>query len=332
MFQVEQLNQQALEICRDVQANAQRLNVNTVTTEQGATILDFGTNRLGTLAAGIELSRICLSGMADVSIIPGLQRDLPLPMLQVTTDFPMEACMASQYAGWPFSTEKYFSMCSGPARLKRGREEVLKQYELTTTQPAAVGIFESKELPDESDLQEFADECSCKISDVTVCVARTSSLPGSMQVVSRSIETAMHKLFELDFDLTKVQRAIGFAPIPPTGTDDYVSMGWTNDSILFGAEVVLWIDYFETLDLVMDKLPSRSSKAFGRPFIEVFEEYDRDFYKVDKMLFSPAKVTAICTATGRIATAGRLRPDLLSKSFGILSFEDEPDDRMERGI
>ena len=112
-----------------------------------------------------------------------------------------------------------------------------------------------------------------------------------------------------------MQRAIGLAPIPPVGSDDYRSMGWTNDSMLYGAEVQLWVSNPDDIYSLVDQLPSSTSKDFGRPFAEIFEEYDRDFYKVDRKLFSPARVTVNCLATGKSATAGELRYDLLASSF-----------------
>ena len=140
-------------------------------------------------------------------------------------------------------------------------------------------------------------------------------------MVSRSVETAMHKLFELGFDLAKVRRGVGQAPIIPHAKDDYQAMGWTNDAILYGASVHLWIDQVEEFDDLMKNLPSESSQDFGRPFIEIFEECDRDFYKVDRMLFSPAEVTVTCLASGETKTAGKIRNDLLKASFASESAE-----------
>ena len=39
-----------------------------------------------------------------------------------------------------------------------------------------------------------------------------------------------------------------------------------------------------------ERLPSNSSKDYGKPFKEIFENYDKDFYKIDGSLFSPAAV------------------------------------------
>ena len=46
--------------------------------------------------------------------------------VEVSTDHPLEACIGSQYAGWPVSVGKYFAMGSGPMRSVRGKEEVLR--------------------------------------------------------------------------------------------------------------------------------------------------------------------------------------------------------------
>lgn len=311
---LNQLNRRAKKICDSVGQSLERLDVRTSTFSNGATVLDFATDRIGTFAAGIELARICMSDLAEISIAQPME-NYPWPRLQIVTDHPVAACIASQYAGWPFSTESYFSMCSGPIRLARGKEEILQQYELSTDEKTIVAIFEASNLPSESDVEELAKKCGRDPADATVCVAKTSSLPGSMQVVARSVETAMHKMFEIGFDLSRVQRAIGLAPIPPLGNDDYRSMGWTNDSMLYGAEVQLWVSNPDDIYSLADQLPSSTSKDFGRPFAEIFEEYDRDFYKVDRKLFSPAKVTINCLESGKTATAGELRYDLLTSSF-----------------
>ena len=311
---LEQLNQRAKSICDLVSQNAQILDVQKTSCGNGATLLDFGTNRLGTLAGGIELSRICLAGLAEVAIIPPTS-GTPWSRVQVTTDHPLAACIAAQYAGWAFSTESYFSMCSGPIRLARGNEEILQAYSLSSNEPSAVAIFEASHLPSESDISELAQQCGRNAEDVTICVARTSSLPGSMQVVARSIETAMHKMFEIGFDLSRVQRAVGSAPIPPIGNDDYQSMGWTNDCVLYGGEVHLWMSNADDIYTLADQLPSCTSSEYGRPFIDIFEENERDFYKVDRKLFSPAQVTLNCVTTGRSTTTGSIRTDLLKSSF-----------------
>ena len=68
---------------------------------------------------------------------------------------------------------------------------------------------------------------------------------------------------------------------------------------------------------IAEKLPSNTSSDYGRPFGEVFKSYDYDFFKVDPMLFSPAKVIVTNANTGKSFTAGELNKALLTTSFGL---------------
>ena len=57
--------------------------------------------------------------------------------------------------------------------------------------------------------------------------------------MARSVETALHKLAELKFDLSRLVSAHGTAPLPPVAANDLAAIGRTNDAILYGARVVL---------------------------------------------------------------------------------------------
>ncbi len=324
---LERLNANALAICNDVLAQPDRYDVRAHHIGT-ATVLDFAIGRSGTLAAGLKLAEICLAGLAEVSLQPGGATGLPLPHVMITTDNPLAACIGSQYAGWGFSHEKFFAMCSGPARLLRGKEDILAEYGLSVSvaqlassveyPPAVVGVFESNQLPSESAMQAFAKACGVAESKVTICIARTASLPGTLQVVARSVETALHKLHELHFDLTTIRSAIGSAPLPPIAADDLSALGWTNDAILYGGRVNLWVETEdEAVSAIADQLPSAASPDFGVPFLDIFNRYDRDFYKIDKLLFSPAEVVIHNLKTGRTFICGRLHPEILKASFGL---------------
>ena len=56
---------------------------------------------------------------------------------------------------------------------------------------------------------------------------------------------------------------------------------------------------------------------FGERFLDIFARSDREFYKLDKMLFSPASVRIENQATGTIWDVGEIRYDVLRRSFGI---------------
>ena len=70
----------------------------------------------------------------------------------------------------------------------------------------------------------------------------------------------------------------------------------------------------EALELAK-RLPSSTSSDYGKPFAEIFKEYKHDFYKIDKLLFSPANVIVTTIKTGSTYTEGSLNLDLIDKSF-----------------
>ncbi len=117
----------------------------------------------------------------------------------------------------------------------------------------------------------------------------------------------------------------GPAPLPPVAADSLTGIGWTNDSILYGARVTLWIqDELPRLAEIGPQIPSRSSADHGRPFKEIFERYERDFYRIDPLLFSPAEVHLISLVSGRWLAFGQTEPRLLEQSFGACKSDSEP--------
>jgi methenyltetrahydromethanopterin cyclohydrolase len=280
-------------------------------------ILDFGCGVPGGIQAGLLLARICMADLADIRVVPADRGLWEGPMLQVTTDDPTGACMAAQYAGWKVAQGKFFAMGSGPMRAKRGREEVLEHLGVHDSGDCAVGVLECDQIPSEEIVAMVAQECGVGIEQVTLCVAPTRSLAGVIQVVARSIETAMHKLHELGFDLRQVLSAHGTAPIPPMAKDFAEGIGRTNDAILYGGQVTLWVDASdEQIETIGARVPSLASKDFGKPFAKTFREYEYDFYKVDPGLFAPAMVTLVNLRTGRSFRYGKLCPEILRESFG----------------
>lgn len=312
------LNQSVSQLIeQEVLPSLKRLRIADRSTENSSRILDFGCDVPGGLQAGLLLARICLADLADVQFAPADPSLWPGPMLQVTTDEPVAACMASQYAGWKVAKGKFFAMGSGPMRSKRKREEILEHLNVQDHSPCAVGVLECDQMPSGEILEMIASECSVGIQQVTLCVAPTRSIAGVIQVVARSIETAMHKLHELGFDLHQVVSAHGTAPIPPMAKDFALGIGRTNDAILYGGHVTLWVDSSDdALQSVGPKVPSSASKDFGKPFAQTFREYQYDFYKVDPGLFAPAMVTFVNLRTGRSFQYGRLVPEILKDSFG----------------
>ena len=148
--------------------------------------------------------------------------------------------------------------------------------------------------------------------------APTASLAGTVQVVARSLETALHKLHELGFDLSRVQSGSGTAPLPPVAGEDLAGIGRTNDAILYGGEATLWVTGDDqSIEQLGAQTPSSSSEDYGRPFIEIFRQYDNDFYKIDPHLFSPAIININNLETGSYFRYGKFNVEVLAKSFGL---------------
>lgn len=284
----------------------------------GAMILDAGIHALGGLNAGLEVASVCLSDLASVTLSAGANEVWPGAWVTVSTDSPVEACIGSQYAGWSVSKGKYFAMGSGPMRTAAAKEPILVELGLKESPPRVVGILETRKLPPDEVIEEIASACRVSPQEVFLVVAPTASYAGTLQVVARSVETALHKLHELNFNLSSIESAWGTAPLPPVAKDDLTAIGWTNDAVLYGASVCLWVDVEdEAISSVIEQVPSAASVDFGRPFLEIFERYQRDFYKIDKMLFSPARVSIYNRRTGQVFVAGSPRPDLLAASYSM---------------
>ncbi len=310
------LNQSGLARCESLASNADRFKVSIHQNNVGTRIVDCGVQSPGGLEAGRALAEVCLAGLGRVTIAPSNGDLWHGPSVVVETDHPVPACLASQYAGWPVSGEKYFAMGSGPMRAARGREPLFDDIGCLEDADEAVGVLESGELPPDEICRQIAEDCSVEPSKLTLLVSRTASLAGTIQVVSRSIETALHKMHELKFDLTRVQNGFGVAPLPPVAASDMTGIGRTNDAVLYGGEVTLWVTGDDaTLDEIGPQVPSASSPDHGQPFADIFERYDRDFYKIDPMLFSPAVVTFVNLDTGRCCRFGEVLPGVIRQSF-----------------
>ena len=310
------LNALALERVERLLSQAAAVRVAVGRLEGGCRIVDCGVEATGGLAAGVALAEVCMAGLGRVQLVPARGDLWEGPAVQVSTDQPVAACMAAQYAGWQVSVDKYFAMASGPMRAACGREELFRGIGYREQAAHAVGVLESGRLPPAAVCAKIAADCGVAPRDLTLLVAPTASQAGTIQVVARSVETCLHKLHELGFDLARVQSGFGVAPLPPVAANDLAGIGRTNDAVLYGGAVTLWVTGDDdSLQQLGPGVPSCSSPDHGLPFAQVFERYNRDFYRIDPLLFSPATVTLVNIETGRSHRFGRLCPDVLRQSF-----------------
>jgi methenyltetrahydromethanopterin cyclohydrolase len=312
------LNERAAELVEHMLSSPEQWRIAVHAIEDGGRYIDCGIETRGGLLTGVHLARTCLAGLAAVQIEAGEVAGRPVMTVQVTTDHPVRACLASQYAGWAIKEGKYFAMGSGPMRAAAGSEAIYDVIGHRETADVVVGVLETRKPPNPQVVQKIASACRVEAAAVTLLVAPTASLAGGVQIVARSVETALHKLAELKFDLSRIVSAHGTAPLPPVAADDLAAIGRTNDSILYGARVILCVTGDDaSLEAIGPHVPSSASRDHGDPFATIFARYNHDFYAVDPHLFSPAEVVFQNIDTGRCHAFGRLEPGVLERSFSL---------------
>jgi methenyltetrahydromethanopterin cyclohydrolase len=135
-------------------------------------------------------------------------------------------------------------------------------------------------------------------------------------VVARVLETGLHKMETLGFDVRRVVSCIGTAPLPPTARSDMRAIGRTNDCVLYGGQARYTIQASDDeLSSLATRLPASASNDYGTPFYDIFKRYDNDFYKIDPLLFSPAEVWLTSATTGRTFHGGHVNPVVLRGSL-----------------
>ncbi len=315
------LNARALNHLQRAYPRLDTLGVTRTEFDEGS-VWDFGVRSKGGIEAGILLGEVCLAGLGHIGILPPQTDSLPFPEICVGSDHPISACLLSQYAGWAIQPENYFAMGSGPMRAAYAGEKVFD--ELTPGQrdkgSEMVGVLETNQLPGEPVLQWIQGKVG-NSKKIHLLVAPTKSIAGGVQIVARSLETALHKLHTLHYPLTTVLSGYGTAPFPTPAKGTLDAIGRTNDAILYGGRVFLWVHTEDELIAeIGPKIPSGASAMYGRPFAEILKEAGGDFYKVDPLLFSPAEVVFYNLASGRTFRFGQRNPLVLMRSFDLTGF------------
>src|SRR5262245_40589681 len=136
------LNESAM-TCADMLAASAQAWRCSVTTVAGARVIDCGGAVVGGLKAGLQMARVCTAGLADISLQTGADG----PEIQVSSDDPVRACLAAQYAGWQIKVGKFFAMGSGPMRAAAGREALFNDIGGREQPPCAVGVLETRKHP-----------------------------------------------------------------------------------------------------------------------------------------------------------------------------------------
>ena len=303
-----------------LRADADALGLGVSVGPAGETRIDAGAKAPGGVAAGLALARVCLAGLAEVAVTP----DPTLPRwpwtISVRSSQPVIACLASQYAGWSLShgegRDAFFALGSGPARALAQREALFEELAYRDTSDSTALVIEGARPPPPELIAKIAGDCHVAPSALTILYAPTQSLAGGVQVVARVLEVALHKAHTLHFPLDRIVDGFGAAPLSPPHPDFMEAMGRTNDAIIYGGRVHLFVTGpAEEAKALAEALPSRASRDYGAPFRDIFKKFKGDFYAIDPLLFSPAEALVTSLESGRTFRGGGVDAALIEASF-----------------
>ncbi len=308
------VNEKAVDIARKMVLYKNELKIGVKRLRNGAFVLDCGIEEYGGIIAGKQFSEACMGGLAEIGFYYsdfGMQ-------INVSTDYPQEACIASQMAGWNIVIGGFSALGSGPVRALARDEKVFRKITYKDDFKESVIVLETRDMPNEEVADYVAEKAGISPEKLYVLVAPTASLVGSIQISARVVETGLHKLDVLGFPLSSVISGFGNCPVAPVAKSDEEAMGITNDCILYGGQTRFFVDCEDTdIEAVIEKVPSSASREYGKPFHEIFTESGRDFCKVDPNLFAPAEIFVNNVKTGKIYHAGRVNKPTLRQSLGL---------------
>jgi len=301
-----------------LQAKSLRLGLERL--NNGCVVVDGGIGFPGGLEAGLRIARICMGGLGEVFLQPSASSRWPL-QLSVHSSDPVLACLGSQYAGWSLAHGEgkggFHALGSGPGRAAACREDLFAELSYRDLAESVCVVLEVDKKPPIEIADKIARDCGVKPDQVTLILTPTRSLAGTLQVVARVLEVALHKAHTLGFPLHHIVDGAGAAPLPPPAADFLTAMGRTNDAILFGGKVQLFVDgEDDEAGRLAANLPSSVSRDYGKPFARVFKEAAYDFYRIDPHLFAPAVVAVTALRSGKTFHAGAIDERLLEVSFG----------------
>lgn len=312
------VNARAAKLVDELVSSAAAMRCSVSTGGAGERLIDLGGKVQGGLEAGRRLAEICMGGLGTVTLTSasGLER-WPLGVMVHSTN-PVISCLGSQYAGWTIKDEasSFFALGSGPARALSRVEELFKEIGYVDHYNKGSLVIEGDGAPPSAVAVAVAAACGIQPSDLTILYAPTGSLAGTVQIAARVLEVALHKAHALHFPLDHIVDGYGVAPIAPPIPDFIKAMGRTNDAIIYGGRIQLFVrGSDEAAKKLADQLPSSSCSIYGKPFAEIFAAVNGDFYQIDASLFSPAVVTVSNLDTGASFHAGKLAPEIVDASF-----------------
>ncbi len=284
--------------------------------------LRLGVERRAGGVTLVDVAEICMGGLGSVALVPSPFFRRWSWQVSVAASHPVLACLGSQLAGWGLKDgegkQAYHALGSGPGRALACREPLFEELGYRDSGDATVVVLEVDQRPPQGILDKILRDCAIAPGGLTVILTPTRSLAGTVQIVARALEVALHKLHQLRFPLDQVIDGMATAPLPPPARSFVAAMGRTNDAIIYGGTVQLYVGGpDDAARELAAALPSSGSRDHGRPFAEIFAAYEGRFYDIDPLLFSPARAVVTALDSGNSFAAGALDEALIDRSFGL---------------
>ena len=207
-------------------------------------------------------------------------------------------------------------MGSGPGRALIRAEDLYDDLDWDEHANAAVLCLETRDPPSAQVAEFVAERAGVLCSALTLLMAPTASVAGGVQIAARVVETALHKLHELDFDVRRVVAGFGSCPLPPVAGDAWRRSGAPTTPCSTAARSTSpWRPTTTTRCATSCSgfPPPRRRTTASRSARSSSAKYD--FYKVDPLLFSPAQISLTSVGSGRSFEAGGVDPEVLERSF-----------------
>lgn len=293
-------NAKALDIFKQLKNKSgdYKVGVSVTKGRNRATIIDAGVEECGSTTAGLYVAAITMGGLGQVALTPygPCEQSSASKRVRVATENPGLALMGCQFAGWNLAKFGYDAMASGPGRLlSRKPKYFFEKYpRYKDESDVAVLFIEARQLPTDAQVAEIASACNVQQKDLYLIVAAPNSETGAAQICARSAENAALQLFNRGFDINRIKRAIGTAPLAPQKADPIEAMAVANDCLRYGATVNLRIDPWnkEEIETIMKNVPTEAAPLSEKSFRDILREANNDFIRIDPRVFAPACILA----------------------------------------
>ena len=314
------INREAMKTVRIILAEPDALGIVIHRLDNGSTAIDMGLEAKGGWRAAGLYTLVTIGGLGTVSYEPFDLDGRMLTAVRVMIDHPIEACIASQIAGWRLEApgKEHAAILAGPGRAlnQAGLDHYFEWTDYRDDHHEAVVAIQTSEPISPEMAELVASACEVKPEDVYILYAPNQSLVCAVQVAARIVEQTVHRLAEEGMDMSCMRHAYGIGVVPPLVDDDMIAMGRINDSLLYGGISNISVDSTDEIcSAIVGKVISEACDAYGRPFVEIYEDAGRDFYEIPIELHSPAETHITNLASGRTFSAGRINHEVLTASF-----------------